>query len=92
MFVFGRPWSLAIYGAAGTRSHDDVLLIGRYLVSTARGKPRVAAGNALQGLGRDPGLVGPIGRDEWRPLMSSSALVSQDRAPPVPSCCMRCGA
>ncbi|KAJ1150488.1 hypothetical protein NDU88_003279 [Pleurodeles waltl] len=68
MFVFGRPWSLAIHGATGTRSHDDVLLIGQYLVSTARGKPRVAAGNALQGLGRDPGLVGPIGRGRVAPI------------------------
>ncbi|KAJ1184940.1 hypothetical protein NDU88_001736 [Pleurodeles waltl] len=92
MFDFGSPWDLAIRGAVGTRSHDDVLLIGRYPVSTARGTPRAAARNALQGLGRDPGLVGPVGRVEWRPLMFSSALVSRDRTPPVLSCCMRCGA
>ncbi|KAJ1216519.1 hypothetical protein NDU88_004120 [Pleurodeles waltl] len=48
MFDFGSPWDLGIRGAAGTRSHDDVLLIGRYPVSTARGTPRAAARNALQ--------------------------------------------
>ncbi|KAJ1115415.1 hypothetical protein NDU88_003639 [Pleurodeles waltl] len=92
MFDFGSPWDLAIQGRAGTRSHDDVLLNDRYPVSTARGKPQAAERNTLQGLGRDPGLAGPVSRVEWRPLMSSSALVPRDRTSPVPSYCMRCGA
>ncbi|KAJ1122226.1 hypothetical protein NDU88_000729 [Pleurodeles waltl] len=78
------PWDLTIHGAAGTRSHDDVLLIGRYPVSTARGKPLAAARTALQprsrprGSGR-PGRVAPadvlLGSGLTGPRTSRSQLL-----------------
>ncbi|KAJ1141504.1 hypothetical protein NDU88_007834 [Pleurodeles waltl] len=82
MFVFGRPWNLAIRGAAGTRSHVDVLLISSEKRPTGAGPRSLPRGSDR------PGRVVPVdvllGSGHTGPRTARSQLLHALRSLAIP--------